>query len=59
VLEKQKYYGSLVTFVNYKASAEQYINSVFRQFGQGKFAYGGSILSPSQFIALPQVPQKM
>ncbi len=33
--------------------------SVFHQFRKAKFAYGGSILSSSQFLLLPQLPQKM
>jgi hypothetical protein len=33
--------------------------SVFHQFREAKFAYGGSILSSSQFLLLPQLPQKM
>jgi hypothetical protein len=33
--------------------------SVFHRFKQAKFAYGGSILSSSQFLLLPQLPQKM
>jgi hypothetical protein len=33
--------------------------SVLQQFRQAKFAYGGSILSLSQFLLLPQLPQKM
>jgi hypothetical protein len=33
--------------------------SVFYQFRQAKFAYGGLILSFSQFSILPQLPQKM
>jgi hypothetical protein len=33
--------------------------SVFYQFRQAKFAYGGSILSSSQFLLMPQLPQKM
>jgi hypothetical protein len=32
---------------------------VFYQFGQAKFAYGGSILSMSQFLQLPQPPQNL
>jgi hypothetical protein len=32
---------------------------VFHRFRQAKFAYGGSILSSSQFLLLPQLPQKM
>jgi hypothetical protein len=32
---------------------------VFHQFGQAKFVYGGSILSLSQFLLLPQLPQKI
>ncbi len=35
------------------------IYSVFHQFWQAKFAYGGSILSSSQFLLLHQLPQKM
>jgi hypothetical protein len=31
---------------------------VFQQFGQAGFAYGGSILSLSQFLLLSQLPQK-
>ncbi len=33
--------------------------SVFHKFRQAKFAYGGSILSFSQNLLLPQLPQKM
>jgi hypothetical protein len=32
---------------------------VFHRFRQGKFAYGGSILSLSQFLLLSRVPQDM
>ncbi len=32
--------------------------SVFHQMWQTKFNYGGSILSLSQFLLLPQLPQK-
>jgi hypothetical protein len=32
---------------------------VFHQFRQAKFAYGGSILSSSQFLLLAELPQKM
>jgi hypothetical protein len=32
---------------------------LFRQFRQAKFANGGSILSSSQFLLLPQLPRKM
>jgi hypothetical protein len=32
---------------------------VFRQFGQAKFAFGGFILSLSQFLLQPQQPLKM
>jgi hypothetical protein len=33
--------------------------SVFQGFRQAKSANGGSILSLSQFLILPQLPQKM
>jgi hypothetical protein len=33
--------------------------SVFQGFRQAKSANGGSILSSSQFLILPQLPQKM
>jgi hypothetical protein len=33
--------------------------SVFHYFRQAKFAIGGSILSLSHFLLLPQWPQKM
>jgi hypothetical protein len=33
--------------------------SVFQGFGQAKSANGGSLLSSSQFLILPQLPQKM
>ncbi len=33
--------------------------SVFHRFRQAKFAYGGSILSLSQFLLLPELPLKM
>ncbi len=33
--------------------------SVFHRFRKAKFAYGGSILSSSQFLLLPQLSQKM
>jgi hypothetical protein len=32
---------------------------VFHRFRQAKFAYEGSILGSSQFLLLPQLPQKM
>ena len=32
---------------------------VFHRFGQAKFAYGGPVLGSSQFLLLPQLPQKM
>jgi len=32
---------------------------VFHRFGQAKFAYGGLVLGLSQFLLLPQPPQKM
>ena len=31
----------------------------FNRFGQAKFAYGGPVLDSSQFLLLPQLPQKM
>ena len=31
----------------------------FHRFGQAKFAYGGPVLGSSQFLQLPQLPQKM
>jgi hypothetical protein len=37
----------------------QLFYSVFQGFSYAKFAYGGSILSSSQFLILPQLPQKM
>jgi hypothetical protein len=33
--------------------------SVFQGFSYAKFAYGGLILSSSQFLILPQLAQKM
>jgi len=36
---------------------EMYI--AFHRFGQAKFAYGSLILGSSQFLLLPQLPQKM
>ncbi len=33
--------------------------SVFQGFSKAKFAYGDSILRSSQFLILPQLPQKM
>jgi hypothetical protein len=33
--------------------------SVFHRLSQAKFVYGGSILSSSQFLLLPQLPQKI
>jgi hypothetical protein len=32
---------------------------VFQEFSKAKFAKGGSILSSSQFLILPQLAQKM
>jgi hypothetical protein len=32
---------------------------VFHRFRQAKFDYGGSILSSSQFLILPQLPKKV
>ena len=31
----------------------------FHRFGQAKFVYGGPVLGSSQFLLLPQLPQKM
>jgi hypothetical protein len=36
-----------------------YLYRVFHRFRQAKFDNGGSILSSSQFLLLPQLPQKM
>ncbi len=41
-----------------KATVKTYDYRAFRRFGQAKFAYGGSILSSSQFTLLPQLPLK-
>ncbi len=39
---------------------EKYIHySVFQGFSKAKSANGGSILSSSQFLILPQLPQKI
>jgi hypothetical protein len=38
---------------------ESFIYSVFQGFSKAKFAHGGSILSSSQFLILPQLPQKI
>ena len=43
---------------NFFEKARQVILSV-SQIGQAKFVYGGSVLDWSQFLLLPQVPQKM
>ncbi len=43
-------FWSSTTFLRY---------SVFHRFREAKFANGGSILSSSQFLMLPQLPQKM
>jgi hypothetical protein len=37
----------------------QKVYSEFHRFRQAKFAFGGSILSSSQFSILPQLAQKM
>jgi hypothetical protein len=36
-----------------------YFYTVFHQFRQAKFAYGGSLLSSSQFALLPLLPQNL
>jgi hypothetical protein len=36
-----------------------FIKKVFHQFRQAKFAYVGAILGSSQFLQLPQLPQKL
>jgi hypothetical protein len=36
-----------------------YIEENFNRVRQAKFDYGGSILSSSQFLLLPQLPQKV
>jgi hypothetical protein len=36
-----------------------YVYSVFQGFSKAKSANGGSILSSSQFLILPQLPQKI
>jgi hypothetical protein len=43
--------------LQWEVSCEEY--SVFRGFSKAKFANGGSILTSSQFLILPQLPQKM
>ncbi len=42
-----------------KGGLERELYCVFHQFGQVKFANGGSILISNQFFLLPQLPQKM
>ncbi len=42
-----------------KKLEEKNIYSVFQGFSKAKYAHGGSILSLSQFLILPQLPQKM
>jgi hypothetical protein len=37
----------------------EFTYSVFQGFRQAKSANGGSILSSSQFLILPQLPQRM
>ena len=34
------------------------IYRVFHRFGQTNFAYGGQVLGSSQFLVLPQLPEK-
>jgi hypothetical protein len=46
-----------VAFLRYLKMALAY--SVFQGFRQAKSANGSSILSLSQFLILPQLPQKM
>jgi hypothetical protein len=37
----------------------QFLQRVFHRYRQATFAYGGSILSSSQFLLLPHLSQKM
>ena len=50
-----------VLFVALEMSWERFIPcySVFQGFSKAKSANGGSILSSSQFLILPQLPQKI
>jgi hypothetical protein len=43
----------------FRLFCDDWYYSVFHQFRQAKFVYGGSILSSSQFLLLPQLPPKM
>jgi hypothetical protein len=53
--------SSLVEFYNAKSSVFSFhkIYSVFQGFSKAKSAIGSLILSSSQFLILPQLPQKI
>ncbi len=43
----------------FKLKVVKFVYSVFQGFRKAKFGRGGSILSSSQFLILPQLPQKI
>ncbi len=47
----------MLVFFSFKIMS--FLYSVFQGFSKAKFANGGSILSSSQFLILPQLPQKV
>jgi hypothetical protein len=61
-MEEQKQLSSNILHIKIKKNRKKFNKerySVFQGFGKAKFAYGDSILSLSQFLILPQLPQKM
>ncbi len=49
----------LQNFLTYELQQIIMIYSVFQGFSKAKSANGGSILTSSQFLILPQLPQKI
>ncbi len=57
LVQSSRWLKVILLFYNELKKSKFY--SVFHQFMQAKFDYGGSILSLSQFLLLPQLPKKM
>jgi hypothetical protein len=51
--------GKKVRKNNFEGSSNGWSYSVFQGFSKAKSANGGLILSSSQFLILPQLPQKI
>jgi hypothetical protein len=59
VKSNKENYDSLSLFMKANGYNHWYTHSVYHRFRKAKFANGSSILSLSQFLLLPLLPQKM